>query len=62
MTSKLMTAEDLAERWGVPRDYVHRLAREGRCPVVKLGRYHRFRPEDIEAFERAGGTSTRETA
>lgn len=49
---QLLTAEQLAERWQVPMSHVYRLAREGRIPVVKLGRYYRFRLDAIEAFER----------
>src|SRR5512132_4522198 len=32
----------------------HRLTREGRIPVVKLGRYYRYRPDAIDHFERRG--------
>jgi excisionase family DNA binding protein len=30
---------------------VYRLTREGRIPVVKLGRYYRYRFDAIERFE-----------
>lgn len=53
--TRLLTADDLATRWQVPRSHVYRLAREGKLPVVQLGRYRRFRPAEIEAFEVAGG-------
>ena len=52
MTGRLLTAEELAERWQVPRSQVYRLTREGAIPAVKLGRYYRFRLDVIEAFER----------
>lgn len=55
--SRLLTADDLAERWAVPTSHVYRLAREGRVPVVELGRYRRFRLEAVEQFERDGGTN-----
>ena len=32
----------------IPR---YRLTREGRIPVVKLGRYYRYRLDEIERFE-----------
>lgn len=57
---RLLTAEELAERWQVPRAHVYRLAREGRLPTVNLGRYKRWRLEAIEAFEafeRDGGAA-----
>jgi excisionase family DNA binding protein len=50
---QLLTAEQLAERWQVPKSHVYRLAREGKIPTVALGRYRRFRLDAIEAFELA---------
>lgn len=41
--ARLLTAEQVAARWQVPKSQVYRLAREGRVPVVRLGRYMRFR-------------------
>jgi excisionase family DNA binding protein len=49
--SKLLTAEQLSQRWQVPTSYVYRLARDGRVPAVRLGRYVRFREDVIERFE-----------
>jgi excisionase family DNA binding protein len=54
MAEQLWTAEQLAQRWQVPVSHVYRLAREGRIPVVRLGRYVRFLPEAVEAYERGG--------
>lgn len=51
MTGRLMTAEELAARWQVPKTQVYRLAREGRIPTVEIGRYYRFRLDAIEAWE-----------
>jgi len=58
--ARLLTAADLAERWQVTEHHVYRLAREGRLPVVELGRYKRFRLAVIEAFEAEGGTQQSE--
>jgi excisionase family DNA binding protein len=55
-SSSLLTADQVAERWQVPKGYVYRLAREGIIPTVSLGRYYRFQLEAITAFERGGGT------
>lgn len=52
MTGQLLTAADLSVRWQVTEAHVYRLAREGAIPVVELGRYKRFHPDAIEAFER----------
>jgi excisionase family DNA binding protein len=57
MNRPLMDADELAVRWSVSKAHVYRLAREGRLPgTVKLGRYYRFPPAAIEAFEANGGT------
>lgn len=53
----LLTAEQLAERFQVPKSHVWRLARDGALPSVRLGRYVRFRLDAIEEFERGGGTA-----
>jgi len=55
---KLWTAEELADRWQVPVSQVYRLTREGVIPTVRLGRYYRYAPAAIEAFE--AGESTDE--
>jgi hypothetical protein len=41
----LLTAAQLADRWQVTEAQVYRLSREGRIPVVTIGRYRRFRLE-----------------
>ena len=58
MSGQLLTAAQLGERWQVPTSHVYRLAREGRIPVVELGRYRRFRLEAIEQFEMSFNTNT----
>lgn len=57
MTGQLLTADQLADRWQVPKSHVYRLTRDGAIPAVKLGRYYRYAPAAIEAFE-AGETIT----
>lgn len=53
---RLLTADEVAARWQVPKAQVYRLVREGRgLPVVRIGRYYRFRLAEIEAWEAAGG-------
>jgi len=49
--SKLLTADELAARWQVPKSQVYRLAREGRIPAFKIGRYTRFRADAVDAWE-----------
>ncbi len=58
---QLMTAEQLAERWQIKTSHVYRLARDGKIPVVELGRYRRWRLDAVEAFER-GDAADRKAA
>jgi excisionase family DNA binding protein len=51
--TRLLTAEDVAERLGVSREWVWAEARAGRIPHVPLGRYRRFREEAIDAWLRS---------
>jgi len=51
MNARLLTAEELAARWQVPKSHVYRLTREGQIPAVKLGRYYRYRADQIERWE-----------
>ena len=52
---RLLTAEQVAERWQVPRSMVYRLAREGKLPTVAIGRYYRFRVAALVEWEQGGG-------
>lgn len=49
--TQLLTAQQLAERWQVPKGQIYRLTRTGAIPVVKVGRYFRYRLDAIEAWE-----------
>ncbi len=55
-TGQLLTADQLAERWQIPRSHVYRLWREGRLPCVELGRYRRATLDAVVKFESGGGT------
>lgn len=52
---RLLTPDDLAQRWSVGRAQVYRLTREGKLPAVCVGRYYRYRLEAVEAWEQNGG-------
>lgn len=56
MTCQLLTAEQLAARWQVPKSHVYRLTREAKIPAVKLGKYYRYRVDAIESFELGADT------
>lgn len=50
---RLLTAEELSERWQVPTGWIYAKCRTGELPKVPLpGKYIRFRLEVIERFER----------
>jgi excisionase family DNA binding protein len=46
----LWTMNETAEWLNVPERMVRRLVAERRIPFVKVGRYVRFRPEDVEGW------------
>lgn len=52
---RLLTPDDLAVRWQMPKASIYRLTREGMVPVVQLGKRYRYRLAAIEEFEEAGG-------
>jgi len=54
---RLLTAEELAERWQVPKAQVYRLTREGSLPSVAIGRYRRYSLPAVLAWEQGGGAS-----
>jgi excisionase family DNA binding protein len=58
MTGRLLTADDRAARWQIPKSHVYRLAREGVIPTVELGRYRRWRIDAIEQFEKSFTSAT----
>jgi excisionase family DNA binding protein len=47
---ELMSAEEVAEMLGMGQHWVYEQARRGRIPVIKLGRYMRFRRASIERW------------
>jgi excisionase family DNA binding protein len=57
VTTQLLTADQVAERWQIPKSTVYDLAHRGCVPSVRLGRHVRFRRKDLEAFEERGGTT-----
>jgi excisionase family DNA binding protein len=49
--TRLLTADELGQRWQVRAQHVYALARDGDLPHVRIGRYVRFRLESIEVWE-----------
>jgi excisionase family DNA binding protein len=60
-TGRLLTADQVADRWQVPRAHIYRLSRQGRLPCVEIGRYRRWSLDAVEEFERSGGTNGKAT-
>ena len=49
----LLTAEEVAEYFGVSMTTVYRWCREGRIPCLKIGKHWRVRREELVAFAHA---------
>jgi excisionase family DNA binding protein len=47
MSTRLLTAAEVASMLGVPKSWVYEQSRRGLIPTVALGRYRRFRAEAI---------------
>jgi len=50
VTDRLLKAEEVAELLAVPVSWVRESTRSGAMPHVELGRYRRYRLEDVEAW------------
>jgi excisionase family DNA binding protein len=58
VSDRLLTAADLADFLAVKESWVREATRDGRLPHLRLGRYRRYRLDDIErwlADQQAGG-------
>jgi excisionase family DNA binding protein len=49
---RLLDPEELAERLKVPVSWVYEQSRRGRIPTIKLGRYVRFKLNDVLKSQR----------
>jgi excisionase family DNA binding protein len=61
VTDRLLTADEVAARLGVPAKWPLQQARAGHMPHVKLGRYVRFDQADVDTWVeslKAGGGPT----
>lgn len=48
MNDRLLLAKEVADLLSVPESWVREATRNGRLPHLKLGRYRRYRREEIE--------------
>ncbi len=51
---RLVTADEMAEQLGIKKSWLLDMARQGRVPHVKLGRYVRFMPAEVLKSAREG--------
>ena len=51
---RFITAAELADRWGISRQHVYNLLRQG-LPSVTIGRARRFRTDVVDAWIEAQG-------
>ena len=50
--SRLITTDQLAERWSTSRSYLANLRSQGKgCPYVKLSRRVMYREADVKRYE-----------
>jgi excisionase family DNA binding protein len=63
MSTRLLKPDEAAEILGVPKSWVMDAARRDAIPHVRLGRYVRFDPDELERWwrRRAQGPKTNET-
>ncbi|MCL6443151.1 MAG: helix-turn-helix domain-containing protein [Alicyclobacillus sp.] len=54
---RLLTIKEAAQRLGVSDESLYVLARQGRFPIVRIGRSIRVDPEKLQAWIEQGGTS-----
>jgi excisionase family DNA binding protein len=47
MIERLLTVEQVAERLQVPVSWIYERSRHNALPLVRVGKYIRFRPEDL---------------
>jgi excisionase family DNA binding protein len=58
MSERLLNAAEVADFLAVKESWVREATRDGRLPHLRLGRYRRYRLEDIERWlsdQQAGG-------
>lgn len=47
---RLLTVEEVAEQLNVCTSYIYRLTHLKRIPYIRLGKYVRFKPADIDRW------------
>jgi excisionase family DNA binding protein len=47
---RLLTAQEAADLLGIHHQTIRRLARQGRVPAIRLGKYWMFRASELDAW------------
>lgn len=55
VSGNLMTVDEVAKRLQMDRNYIYTLAKRGRIPSMKIGKYRRFVPAQIDTWMNSGG-------
>ena len=53
--NRLLTVEELARYLAVPTSWIYQRTATGTIPHIRVGRYVRFRLDDVRAWLDAGG-------
>jgi excisionase family DNA binding protein len=57
MEDRWLSVDEIAEHLGVSKDTVYTWLREKRLPGHKLGRFWKFKKEEVDAWVRGGAAS-----
>lgn len=60
-SDQFKTVDDVARKFNVPKSWIYVAVASGKLPHVRIGKYVRFRPDDIESYLRSQqrGTDSR---
>lgn len=50
MASRLLSADEVADKLGMAKEWVWEQSRRGYIPAIRLGRYYRYREDSIDAW------------
>jgi len=58
MNNRWLSVEEIAEYLGVSKDTVYTWVASNRMPGHRVGRFWKFKTEEVDRWVRAGGAST----
>lgn len=58
MNDRWLSVEDIAEHLGVSKDTVYTWISSKRMPGHRVGRFWKFKKEEVDGWVRAGGAAT----